>query len=428
MQVEPNDLKSLKQNKNTTIGIPIKYLENRMKTLAENKEWELFMDVLALMIYGVVLFPSVDDMVSLAAIGVFINYKCERQNPVHAVLADVFYTLNVCRKKTGKRMLCCLSVLYVWMCGHIFQREYKYIDPFYMWLFKPSDLKYCPIVDLKLLGLKSYNAREWAKILVELKDGKVRWYPNWGEVDKVLYRCGEFTNVPLVGTRGCVNYNPSLALRQFAYPMIGPPPKESYTPFTAEPTDFAMLKRIHRAWDEVVYIGKELGPRSCGEGRGYKKWVQDRVALIKLPFQMPSNLGEAASIDPTENLEVKEIKLKLAKVEAEKSSLEDELIDVRSDYKALQFENGEMARSMEQTHKRGRIENKYLCRTKVCLRAANKELGLRNAEKNKVVRENQQLKAAQLEMKKHLKTLKRQLSEQSAKYEEMKKKMNKGDC
>src|ERR1043165_7224218 len=32
-----------------------------------------------------------------------------------------------------------------------------------------------------------------------------------------IERCGEFPNVPLLGIRGGITYNPSLALRQFGY-------------------------------------------------------------------------------------------------------------------------------------------------------------------------------------------------------------------
>ena len=33
----------------------------------------------------------------------------------------------------------------------------------------------------------------------------------------IIDRCGEFPNVPLLGIRGGITYNPSLALRQFGY-------------------------------------------------------------------------------------------------------------------------------------------------------------------------------------------------------------------
>jgi hypothetical protein len=52
-----------------------------------------FIDVLALTIYGLALFPSADNVISLAVIWVFYNYKCEKEKKkkkVPTVLADVF--------------------------------------------------------------------------------------------------------------------------------------------------------------------------------------------------------------------------------------------------------------------------------------------------------------------------------------------------
>jgi hypothetical protein len=54
--------------------IPQEYLEKRMEDLANKKDWKSFMDVLALTIYGIVLFPQIKNYVDMAAIDVF-NYS-----------------------------------------------------------------------------------------------------------------------------------------------------------------------------------------------------------------------------------------------------------------------------------------------------------------------------------------------------------------
>jgi len=59
-----------------------------------------------------------------------------------------------------------------------------------------------------------------------------------------------FSNIPLIGMRGCINYNPVLAIRQLGYPMRGAPSIESITPFLArgfsEP-NARMLQRVQKA-------------------------------------------------------------------------------------------------------------------------------------------------------------------------------------
>jgi len=44
-----------------------------------------------------------------------------------------------------------------------------------------------------------------------------------------IYHCGNYPNVPLIGTRGCINYNPVLAQRQFGYPIKGSPTPDALT-------------------------------------------------------------------------------------------------------------------------------------------------------------------------------------------------------
>jgi hypothetical protein len=56
----------------------------------------------------------------------------------------------------------------------------------------------------------------------------------------------------------CINYNPSLALRQLGYTMNGEPPKEPYAPLIVELTNIESLKRILRAWGKVVYKDKKI--------------------------------------------------------------------------------------------------------------------------------------------------------------------------
>ena len=50
------------------VGIPRKHLEKKAKALADQGEWASFIDVLALLVFRVVLFPNVDGLVDLVVI------------------------------------------------------------------------------------------------------------------------------------------------------------------------------------------------------------------------------------------------------------------------------------------------------------------------------------------------------------------------
>ena len=61
------ELDHVKQNRNGLVKIPRKRLEEKAKTLADQGEWASFIDILALLIFGVILFPNVEGLVDLAA-------------------------------------------------------------------------------------------------------------------------------------------------------------------------------------------------------------------------------------------------------------------------------------------------------------------------------------------------------------------------
>ena len=81
------------------------------------------------------------------------------------------------------------------------------------------------------------------------------WFPRWKEGGaEVLCSCEGFPNIPLMGMRGCINYNPMLDIRQLGYPMRGAPLEEIIAPFVAQGFNGGntkILQRIHKVWDTV---------------------------------------------------------------------------------------------------------------------------------------------------------------------------------
>jgi len=88
------ELDRVKQNRNGVVGIPRKHLEEKTKALADQGEWALFIDVLALLVFGVVLFPNVDGLVDLAVTNAFLAYRHSKESPVVGVLADAYDTFD----------------------------------------------------------------------------------------------------------------------------------------------------------------------------------------------------------------------------------------------------------------------------------------------------------------------------------------------
>ena len=69
----------------------------------------------------------------------------------------------------------------------------------------------CPLEDFPMSPNKSKI--NWEELLASMTGSTSRWFPRLEEVPNVLCRCGVFPNVPLMGTKGCVNNNPMLGIR-----------------------------------------------------------------------------------------------------------------------------------------------------------------------------------------------------------------------
>ena len=64
------------------------------------------------------LFPGDDKIIDLLEIDVFLACKNIMEDPTYLVLVDVYYTLNYYHEKKGKIIICCLSILYIWLVNH----------------------------------------------------------------------------------------------------------------------------------------------------------------------------------------------------------------------------------------------------------------------------------------------------------------------
>ncbi|XP_058726161.1 uncharacterized protein LOC131597482 [Vicia villosa] len=62
------------------------------------------------------------------------------------------------------------------------------------------------------MNMKGYL--QWASRIVNLTSFDIRWNHIMGEVRSIITSCEEYSNVPLMGTKGCINYNPVLFYSQ----------------------------------------------------------------------------------------------------------------------------------------------------------------------------------------------------------------------
>ena len=107
---------------------------------------------------------------------------------------------------------------------------------------------------------------------------------------QIIDSCGEFSNVPLLGTCGGINYNPILARRQLGFPLKDKPNNILLEGvFFQEGKDPQGLKaRMVRAWRKIHRKGrKELGPKNCIALEPYTVWVRKRASEYLMPYEYP---------------------------------------------------------------------------------------------------------------------------------------------
>ncbi|KAL5142012.1 hypothetical protein HKD37_09G025265 [Glycine soja] len=361
-------LDRIKQTRNGIAGLPQKYLEDKARGMANQGEWVPFMDVLALLIFGVVLFPNVDGLVGLAAIDAFLAYHHSKGSPVVAVLADLFDTFDRRCEKSSARIICCLPALCVWLVSHLFQQDTRHP---------------CPLLSHRSCTEK--RRMDWDQLLAGIGSRTISWFPRWKEgKEGVLFSCGRYPNIPLVGTRGCINYNPTLAIRQLGYPMRGAPTEESMSPFLVRDLgaqNSKTIQRIHKAWETPLRKDQELRGIRNGIIGGYHEWLKVRIRgldwLAKLKVVSEENV-EA----PEEDEEVQALKSELGKAKLAKEKFKLAATHVRKECAGLREENAITATALERETKRARKEEYGRNKFRGALWGSNNELKLRREERD----------------------------------------------
>ncbi|KAJ1377345.1 hypothetical protein SESBI_49000 [Sesbania bispinosa] len=252
-------------------GLRKSFLEDHLEALAGRGSWHHFNKTLALTIYGLVLFPFAPNMVDHAAMNVFAQYETQGLNPVPAILADTLLTLEVCQKKNGGTLKCCTHLLYVWIITHMYACELRTLFP-------------DPLRDFGRIKVKRQEAREWKKELADIQDNKIAWTCPWYSPYEVIVSCGDFSNVPLMGPRGCVAYTPSIALRQLKRTQVKP---------VEEQLGGAAWRNVQRKRDD------ELGKPRVSASQEYKEWRRARGVPEYVLREAPHAEGSSRSSDET---------------------------------------------------------------------------------------------------------------------------------
>ena len=140
-----------------------------------------FEAIFVLLVYGLALFPNIDGFVDVNAIRLFLI-----GNPVPTLLGDMYFSLHLRNYKGGGTIVCCIPLLYKWFISHLPQTP---------------------------AFVENKQCLRWFKRFMSLTNDDIVWYDSALSSLDIIDSCGEFSNVPLIGTQGGINYNSALARR-----------------------------------------------------------------------------------------------------------------------------------------------------------------------------------------------------------------------
>ncbi|MFQ6660643.1 hypothetical protein Gotur_029081 [Gossypium turneri] len=164
-------------------------------------------DVFALSVYGLVVFSKALEHVDEAVTNPFDRLD-KGVTLVPVILAETFRSLNGYRRTSEGRFTGCPQLLLAWFHSHFWKVEKV--------SYRVFSKNYSPLREIVVIPRRDDISEEkWMEILRNLREEDIEWRALWMLPDEILYRCGNFDWVPLLGIWGAVGYAPLLVLRQF---------------------------------------------------------------------------------------------------------------------------------------------------------------------------------------------------------------------
>ncbi|XP_058767325.1 uncharacterized protein LOC131641005 [Vicia villosa] len=143
---------------------------------------------------------------------------------------------------------------------------------------------------------------KWAERIMGLRAKDIVWYNRSLDDMEVIMSCGKFKNVPLMGRRGGINYNPVLARRTFGYAFVSPPEQTEIAEniFYHSATDSGQMAEAAQAWKSICWRDKKhFGQRDCATYEDYTNWVKSVADTQGMPFSPQDLLYPLLVNNPT---------------------------------------------------------------------------------------------------------------------------------
>ncbi|XP_057961015.1 uncharacterized protein LOC131153018 [Malania oleifera] len=237
--------------------------------LEEEKGEEVQIHLFALAVYGLIIFPKELRTIDRSTIS-FVAQVKNGANPFPGILAETFRSLNKCRSKGQEQLKCCVPLLYVWFASHLPSNQGGYRNTF-------SALR-IPLAEFEEAQQSvQWSKANWNEKLHKLRELGLVWQAPWMNHSNMMYRCGNFSWVPLLGPWGGIAYAPLMVRRQVGASQFVPMIHElADSDFAYEIADTQnQIRKFMVAWKHVHLLGP--GDRVATVQGNYEAWHENWV-------------------------------------------------------------------------------------------------------------------------------------------------------
>ncbi|XP_016667536.1 uncharacterized protein [Gossypium hirsutum] len=169
--------------------------------------------------------------------------------------------------------------------------------------YRVSSEGYFPLKEEAAIQRRSNILEEkWMDILQNLKEGDIEWRAYWMVPDEIMYRCVNFDWVPLLGIWGATEYTPLLALRQYKSRQFVP------TTYGLAQSEFSFkgshykkrVRELSDAWKQTCWMKRlAVGSMVTPEySEWFKKRINDNIPRPSLENARP--IREKLHVAPSE--------------------------------------------------------------------------------------------------------------------------------
>ncbi|KAL4383738.1 hypothetical protein GQ457_15G000010 [Hibiscus cannabinus] len=163
--------------------------------------------LLAVAIYGFVIFLRILGYIDVVIPDLF-NQLEHGINPVPAILAETFISLNACRELERGRFRGCTPMLMV-RIKSLFWKTPKTVLP------GIGSMYFSPLKEFLVEQWEEVDPSKWVEAFRNLQEQDLVWRTPWLRTRSFLYRCYEYNWLMLLGLWGGIGCAPLSVSRQF---------------------------------------------------------------------------------------------------------------------------------------------------------------------------------------------------------------------